>query len=365
MKKLFIITLIAWMMFSCSSKPGFKISGEMENADGQMIKLLQRDGRAFVTVDSAIVKDGNFSLKGSVEYPDFYFIGLEGNENMKQFFLENSEITMLGNADSLDKVEISGSVSNEDYENYNWLMKPFDERMETLYQEYQQIAQSGDEAKMEELYEEYETIQDGIKSISMQFIKDNPGSFVSAGILGHLSYELDKDELDEMLGSLHDNVKVMPVIKQLEKRLIALKNTEIGKKAPDFELNDDKGNPVKLSDIIGAKLLLIDFWASWCNPCREENPNVVAVYNKYNEKGFDIIGVSLDNDKDSWLQGIEEDNLTWTHVSAVSGWDCPAADKYGVSSIPANFLLDENGIIIAKNLRGEDLGNKVQELLGE
>ncbi|NLE34841.1 MAG: TlpA family protein disulfide reductase, partial [Bacteroidales bacterium] len=140
----------------------------------------------------------------------------------------------------------------------------------------------------------------------------------------------------------------------------------IGQKAPDFTLNDVDGNPVSLYSKLGGdtKLLLLDFWAGWCGPCRQENPNVVKVWKEYNKKGFDVFGVSLDRTREDWLKAIEDDNLTWTHVSDLKFWDCAPARQYAVSAIPANFLLDGNGIIVGHNLRGDALGEKVKELLG-
>jgi peroxiredoxin len=143
-----------------------------------------------------------------------------------------------------------------------------------------------------------------------------------------------------------------------------MKSVAVGQKAPDFILNDVDGKPVALSSKIGSKLLLIDLWAAWCGPCRQENPNVVKVYKEFNKKGFDVFGVSLDQKKEDWVKAIADDKLTWTHVSDLQYWSNAAAKMYAVNSIPANFLLDEKGIIIGRNLRGEALYNKVVEVLG-
>jgi len=143
-----------------------------------------------------------------------------------------------------------------------------------------------------------------------------------------------------------------------------MKAVSVGKKAPDFTMNDIDGNPVALSSRIGPKLLLLDFWAAWCGPCRQENPNVVQVYKEFNKKGFDVFGISLDRTKEDWVKAIADDKLTWAHVSDLQYWNNSAAKTYAVNAIPANFLLDENGTIIARNLRGEALYDKVNEVLG-
>jgi peroxiredoxin len=154
------------------------------------------------------------------------------------------------------------------------------------------------------------------------------------------------------------------MIKNLKERVVKMKAVAVGQKAPDFTMNDPEGNQVSFYSKIGSKLLLVDFWAAWCGPCRNENPNVVKVYKEFNKKGFDVFGVSLDQKKDDWVKAIADDNLTWTHVSDLQYWNNAAAKMYAVNSIPANFLLDENGIIIGRNLRGEALYNKVKEVLG-
>ena len=142
-----------------------------------------------------------------------------------------------------------------------------------------------------------------------------------------------------------------------------MKTVSVGQKAPDFTLNDPEGNAVSLSSKVGSKLLLVDFWAGWCGPCRQENPNIVKVYNEFNKKGFDVFGVSLDRTRDEWVKAISDDKLAWTHVSDLQYWNSAAAKLYAVNAIPASFLLDENGVIVARNLRGEDLYNKVKEVL--
>jgi peroxiredoxin len=197
-------------------------------------------------------------------------------------------------------------------------------------------------------------------------VKNHPASYLTPTLLNNLSYELDATEIETFISGLDTTVAKVTIIKDLKTRVAVMKTVAIGQKAPDFTLNDVNDKPLPLSSKIGkSKLLLVDFWASWCGPCRAENPNVVKVWKEFNKKGFDIFSVSLDQEgaKDKWMQAIKDDKLTWTHVSDLKYWSCAAAKLYAVNSIPANFLLDDKGTIIAKNLRGDDLYNKVKELL--
>ncbi len=198
-----------------------------------------------------------------------------------------------------------------------------------------------------------------------EFITNNTSSYIAPSVLGEIAYYLEASEMEELLGKLDTTLNKVQSVITMKEKLVLLKAVAIGQKAPDFTLNDVDGNPVSLYSKIGGntKLLLVDFWAAWCGPCRQENPNVVKVWNEYNKLGFDVFGVSLDQTADAWKKAIADDKLTWTHVSDLKYWDCAPAKLYAVSAIPANFLLDENGIIVGHNLRGDALGAKVKELL--
>ena len=196
------------------------------------------------------------------------------------------------------------------------------------------------------------------------FIIGNPGSFVAPVILQQIQYGMEADEIQGYLSKFSPEVMKSSSAKALAERVTVLQSVAVGKTAPDFTQNDSIGSPVKLSDVYSKhQYTLIDFWASWCGPCRAENPNVVAVWKEFNGKGFHVMGVSYDQDKAKWLKAVASDHLTWTQVSDLKYWNNATAKIYGINSIPANLLVDKTGQIIAKNLRGEKLREKIGELL--
>ena len=363
MRKLFGVILILGIILSCSRKTGFVVTGSLIDAGEHSVYLKKVVDKQYVIVDSAIVRKGNFRLSGSVKFPEMHLLEIPAINSQLRFFVENSVISINGAA--LDNALISGSKTEEEYQAYKKLIAPFEARISEIYEEYSRAEIARDEKRMKELESDYEIQTRNMQEIQILYIRNNPASFITPTILSSISYSMQADEIDELIRLLDKKVAATPTIISLQKRVYALRSTEIGEPAPDFQAKDVEGKNILLSQKIGAKLLLLDFWASWCSPCRKENPNVVAVYRKYKGKGFDVLAVSLDKDKEKWLQAIEDDKLTWTHVSQLEGWICQAADKYAVLSIPANFLIDENGIIIAKNLRGENLEKKVKEILGE
>ncbi len=372
MKKLINLLFAAAIITACTTTPKgphYNITGKIKGADSISFILQKRVDGKNVRLDSAMVLKGVFKIKGgAVEYPERVSLISQNRRAGLSFYLENSNIEITGNIDSLNNAKITGSKTQDEYSAYLETLKPLSEKNNAIYEEYKVAQAGGDKAKMAEIEKKSEEIYSEQTALTKDYVKSHPASYITPTLLGNLSYELEASDIELFINALDTNVAKVPIIKDLKVRVAIMKTVAIGQKAPDFTLNDVNDKPVALSSKIGkSKLLLVDFWASWCGPCRKENPNVVKVWKEYNKKGFDIFSVSLDREgeKDKWMKAIKDDQLTWTHVSDLKYWNCAAAKLYAVNSIPANFLLDETGTIIAKNLREEALNNKVKELLAQ
>jgi Peroxiredoxin len=363
MKKVIYLIVLAAFIAGCNSQPHFVVKGNIKGSDSLTFLLQKRGPTRYITIDSVVSKKGSFKMEGTVDYPDMVMLTAMNTTNRMVFFLENSKIEITGKLDSLSDAIVTGSKTQDEYKSFLNADKVLSDKVSGLYKDFQIAGQSNDTAKQSSIQKDMKSLEEEMTKMEKDFIKNNPASYFTPLLLASISTDMEPNEIEADINSLDTNVAKVEVIKDMKERLKAVKNVAVGQKAPDFTMNDVNGNQVSLSSKIGSKLLLIDFWAGWCNPCRRENPNVVKVYNEFHKKGFDVFGVSLDKSKDEWLKAISDDKLTWTEVSDIQYWNNAAARLYAVSSIPANFLLDENGTIIAKNLRGDDLYNKVKEIL--
>ena len=370
MKKLFFYLGALVLLFTqCTSSSQtanenkFTLNAEVGGEDSTWVFLQHRGDDGWEKLDSNQIKDGKFSFTKAIESPEMFYITVKGKKNRFSFFGENGVITLKANMDSTDKFDVSGSEINSAYNQFNDSVDYFENQMAELYPKYQEAQKNQDPALIKQIEMDYEKIYNGEDEFMKNYVWKNNKSFLSPYILIHrLAYSLDYNKLDSFYQNFDHSLSTSIYYQQTEKRLKVLKKVAVGQIAPDFELPDSTGKMIKLSSFRG-KYLLIDFWASWCGPCRRENPNNVALYKDFKDKGFEILGVSFDEKRENWLKAIESDGLTWTHVSDLKGWNCAAGKLYGVRSIPHTVLLNPEGKIIAKNLRGEELRKKVEELL--
>jgi len=365
MNKIIYLLAGTLLIISCSSETRYVVKGKIEGSDGITFYLQKRDAGKLISIDSAVSKKGLFTLKGGkVDYPQMIQLVAGDTRKRTSFYLENSEIVVSGTLDSLFMATITGSKTHDEYRTLVDANKILSDKYTSIYSDYQVANKAADTARTSEMEKQLESLQNEMTDLQKTFVKNNPSSYVTPSILSSLSYEMEASEIEAAINEMDTAVAAIPMVVSLKERVQVMKAVSIGQKAPDFTMNDVNGNPVALSSKIGTKLLLVDFWAAWCGPCRQENPNVVKVYNEFNKKGFDVYGVSLDQEKEAWIKAIADDKLTWTHVSDLQYWSNAAAKMYAVNAIPANFLLDETGTIIARNVRGEDLYKKVNEILG-
>lgn len=364
MMKKFWIILAAIALFACNrQEKGFEITVNLEGAEGQML-LEKRGASEWIPVDTAEIVDGTAVLQGVVDYPEDYYLSVVGQRGKTILFVENTEMKVTGSADSPELAVVEGSLTHSEYDQVNKEIQETGEEYMALYQEAREAGAAGEEEKAAQLMEKVEELYNGINALQKDFVTNNPASYAAPYFVSRIQYGMDVDELDGLVGQLDSRLSEIPAIVTLKERIEKLKAVAVGMTAPDFTMNDTEGNPVKFSDVYSRhEYTLLDFWAAWCGPCRAENPNIVAVYNAYKDKGFGVFGVSLDRDRDAWLKAIEDDQLTWMHVSDLSYWNNAAAQMYAVNSIPSSLIVDKDGKIIAKNKRGDELRATVSGLL--
>jgi len=373
MKKLGLITLITYIAVSCTKDhtDGFIINANvtgLQTNETAYLNKLDSNNRTII-IDSVNTKEGNFQISNpNKEEIDFNFITFSKTPGNLLVVIDENPVEINVDKSNLRKATVKGSEKNSIF--YNYLNEINTQNTEELQlkKEQQVAAISADYDLMKSVAEQVRDLNSKKKETRLKTLNEQPGHIVSIMAIADLlnAKLITSKEAKNYFDKLDSSLKNCRIGKSLNKKLeqSSMFTNEIGDTPDEFTGPTPDGDQLSLKSSLG-KLTIIDFWASWCGPCRRENPNVVRVYNKYHDKGLEIIGVSMDKSADKWKEAIEKDKLNWKHVSHLKSWQEPIAKPFGVRSIPSTFLLDENGVIIAKNLRGQDLENKVRSILGE
>lgn len=370
MKKIYAILVLGLFIVGCNSIPEneFKLVGELrgdvKDSTKIFLKISDTVGRGLIEIDTTYLLNGAFEFSGTSELPQLHYLFIDGYRGSSPLVIENGAIEFEAQIDSLQFAKIKGTEQNK------MLMEFMDERnrmqeiSKTFNDDLRKANAAQDTAAVQALREEYFELQEKSKNYNQEFIEGHPNSLMSSLLLLGIAQRktLTVDEIDELLKNLSPEIQKTWSARRTKEILDAQQKTKVGAVAPEFSGPTPNGELLTLNEVKG-KLTLIDFWAGWCKPCRMENPNIVSVYNKYKDKGLSVVGVSLDRNREQWLQAIADDGLEWNHVSNVQYFDGPIAKLYNINAIPAAFLLDENGVIVARDLRGPSLEAKVSELL--
>jgi thiol-disulfide isomerase/thioredoxin len=384
MKRILMLLAVITVIISCN-KAGeneYIISGTVKGiADGKTVVLEKQDEMGqFIPMDTVKVKDGKFMMKGSAKEPEIMLIQVEAIQGKVPFVLENGDIDIIVDKDSLQKSKFSGTFNNDVFSKFNDDLTKFQKELQKKLMAFQTAnmakMKAAQEAKdtivINKLMKEYQGMQKEGMEFYVKFAEGNPKALLSALIVDSMLNDpsVDVARAKKIYASFSPELKnykpgksIQTKLNKIEKPVTVAAAANVGNVAPDFTAPNPEGKSISLKQSLG-KVTIVDFWASWCKPCRAENPNVVALYAKYHAKGLNILSVSLDKEASAWKEAIAKDKLTWNHVSNLKEFEDPIALQYGINAIPTIFVLDAKGVIIAKDIRGEELNAKIASLLG-
>ena len=370
MKNIVFVILLSITLFSCQNneKKGehnFSIKGNIKGlADGKKILLFARnyDNGQADSLTATVSKNGAFVLEGNIPNADIYYMGIEGKEGAIELVLEQKEMTLSGDINDLKAIQLDGSKGQDDFVALSEQVQAVYATENIIYPQLEKAQENEDKKAVDSLGKELESIYLKAGEVVKKYAIDHPTALAAPYMILNTIFDLDAAEYQPIFNKFSDEVKNTQAGKILKDKLIVLSKTAVGNMAVDIQGLDPDGKNISLMEIKG-KVTLIDFWASWCGPCRKENPNVVKMYNKYHAKGFEILSVSLDEKAESWKAAIMKDGLIWHHVSDLKGWKSDYATAYGIQAIPQTILLDSEGKIIGRNVMGEELDNMLMELL--
>jgi peroxiredoxin len=354
--------LFGIVLCGCGSQISGKytVTGNIKGLTDSLVYLQRRVGDSAVR-DSAVVKAGKFQFTGKLPMPAEVYITTK--MRYIPFYLENANIRIEGNADSLDKVRITGSATQATQDSLAASMRPITDQIDSQYNAYSAADKAKDTARLAIVEATLDSLRVLRNQATEAFIRMHPASPICLYQIQSMTYSGSYPELEPLFEGLDTILRNSATGQYLGKYLAIMKRREVGARIMDFSQNDLKGQAVQFADYRKGRYVLLDFWASWCGPCRAENPNVLKAYNRFKAKNFVVLGVSLDEDSAKWRQAVVKDGMPWTQVSDLKGWKNAVSQQYGIQGIPANFLVDTSGTIIAKNLRGTALEKKLAEVL--
>jgi len=356
------ITFILFVIGCSSGSSEYTLNGTIDLVDGQSVLLLGVDEESqLMPIDTVKVKAGTFSFSGFASYPEMHYLNFEGVRSLLPLVLEPGTITVQVIKDSIQNASVRGTKSNHDVSKFLEEVSTFNQALREISFELRNAMLQRDSLNVSDLQDQYDNIVDKLTDFELSYINNNPDSYVSSLILEQqvTSGQIDSAEAQILFDQLDKKIKKTKSAQNIQRLLNPeevkedKESPEVGEVAPNFKAPNPEGKIVSLYDNID-KFTVIDFWASWCKPCRDQSPELVNLYNSYHSKGLTIISVSLDRNNERWIQAIKDDNLNWTHVSNLKHWKDPIADKYNVRSIPELFLINERGAVLA---RSHDLGS--------
>lgn len=371
MNKILVLGLCLLPGFSIAQEQAYTVKGKIRNWKGADTVVLHYSVDNQLRSDTAIARNGVFEFKGTLSQPTLTYISHQRPtdphtvRDASKFYLEPG-IVQLEAADSLKYMKVTKGTENKFFQEQEEALKPYYNTLTALRMQGMKMTEA--ERKSEQakaLNEQYKAAIDSVIQTRIRFINTHPDAFLSAEALNFIAgSRIDYKLVQPLYAKLSPRIKATPLGKNLAERIEKARKTMTGVVMPSFTSLDTARQPVNLDDVVHrAKVTLVDFWASWCAPCRAENPNVVKAFNAFHDKGFDIISVSLDDNAERWKAAIIKDGMPWHHVSGLKKWQEPVAVFFGIEGIPDNFLLDEKGTVVARGLRGEELYKKIASMV--
>lgn len=365
-----LVCAATFSLSALNAQQKFKVSAKISNIAYPAKAFLTYNKGDQMQTDSVVVEKGKFTFSGTILNPSEATITLkqsDGNTDMftrdfLQIYLEKGKLDISGDKQVKSAIVKGGGKAQADFNRFNAIMKPLNDKMAPLSEKMRQYFNEKNDAARDSIFPFLVAIRKDMTATETEFIKNNPDSWVTLGMMKVRAVIIDVPQFEPLYNAMTDELKNSDDGRKMADRLVIAKRLQPGQPFKNFVMNDTEGRPVSLESFKG-KYVLVDFWASWCGPCRAENPHVLKAYNQFKDKNFDVLAISLDQKKDAWLKAIREDGMPWTHVSDLKGFDNVAAKEYGIIAIPQNFLLDPQGKIIAQNLRGENLAKKLAEII--